>query len=194
MANVDRRLADAQEEQELNDGRERGSFASRYPSSAWAQIVLEFAYLLAILSVCTISLTWIGFHLSGHDSAITSVGLFPFEYPRHHVLLVWIATALAGMCGGIAFDLKWLYHSVAKGTWHRDRWLWRVTVPILSGMLAVFLAFAIVAGIVPFLDQKAFTGFYVALGFGFIIGYFSDNTIAALQRLARHTLGTLDNK
>jgi hypothetical protein len=181
-------------EPELTDGRLRGDFASRYPSSAWLQIVAEFFYLLLILGVSTFLLVRIGFDIAVIPSSESLTVVYIFEYPRHHDLLIWIATALAGMCGGVAFDMKWLYHSVAKGMWNRDRWLWRITVPVLSGVLSVFLAFAIVAGIVPFLNQRAFNNFYVALGFGFVIGYFSDNTIAALQRLARHTLGTLDNK
>lgn len=186
-------MSDTQAEPELTDGRPRGDFASRYPYCAWVQIIFEFSYLVTVLAVCTFVLIRIGYDIAGHPSA-GSVAVFIFEYPRHNILLIWVATALAGVCGGIAFDMKWLYHSVAKGMWNRDRWLWRVTVPIISGMLSVFLAFAIVAGLVPFLNQRAFSNFYVALGFGFVIGYFSDNTIAALQRFARHTLGTLDNK
>jgi hypothetical protein len=114
-----------------------------------------------------------------------------FTLPTHRELLVWLTIGLSGVCGGTVFALKWLYHSVAKDLWHRDRILWRLLVPILSGTLAAFLAFMIASGIVPFFNKNAFSSFYLAAGFGFFVGLFSDNALAALNRLAIRTFGNV---
>jgi len=123
-------------------------------------------------------------------------GHLPFDiaYPRDRRFLIWLSVALSGSAGGTAFALKWLYHSVAKWTWNRDRILWRLIVPPLSGVFAVFVAFMVSAEIVPFLNAKAFDSFYRALGAGFLLGYFSDNVLAALQNLAVRWFGTVDTK
>ena len=107
-------------------------------------------------------------------------------------LLQWMSVAFAGMLGGVVFDLKWLYHAVARNIWHEDRILWRVIVPVNSALVSLFFAFMITSGIVPLLDADAFRGVYFGLGFGFLFGYFSDNVIAALQRLAQRLFGTLE--
>jgi hypothetical protein len=106
--------------------------------------------------------------------------------------LIWLSIALAGTLGGACFGLKWLYHSVAKAQWNRDRILWRLTVPLVSGVFATFFAFMIASKLVPFLDHNSFSTFYAALGYGFLVGYFSDNVLAALKRFAEHTFGTVD--
>jgi len=68
-------------------------------------------------------------------------------------LVVYAAVTLAGICGGCASSLKWLYHVVAKQRWHRDRIIWRLVVPPLSGILAVFTSLMIISGIVPFFES-----------------------------------------
>ena len=45
---------------DLTDGRKAGDFASRYPISAWVQIVIEFAYLVLVLSFCACMLIRLG--------------------------------------------------------------------------------------------------------------------------------------
>lgn len=179
---------------ELTDGREPGNFRSRYPASAWAQIAGEFAFLVTILVLVAHALLIIG-RLVGADSP-ADAGTLPFniEYPEDRRFLIWVALALSGVAGGTAFALKWLYHSVAKWTWNRDRILWRLIVPALSGVFAVFVAFMVSAEIVPFLNSKAFDSFYRALGAGFLLGYFSDNVLAALQNLAVRWFGTVDSR
>lgn len=119
---------------------------------------------------------------------------FGLTYPEDRRFLIWLSLALSGSAGGTAFSMKWLYHSVAKWTWNRDRILWRMIVPPLSGVFAVFVAFMVSAELVPFLNSKAFDNFYRALGAGFLLGYFSDNVLAALQNLAIRWFGTVDRK
>jgi fructose-specific phosphotransferase system IIC component len=108
--------------------------------------------------------------------------------------LLSVTVALSGVVGGTAFALKWLYHSVAKWLWNSDRILWRLIVPHLSGMLALFVAAMITSGIVSVFNAEFFSNFYGALGGGFFIGYFSDNVLAALQNLAVKWFGTVDKR
>jgi len=108
--------------------------------------------------------------------------------------LLWGAMFAAGVCGGTSFALKWLYHSVAKHTWNVDRIVWRLIVPLLSGVLSLFLGFMVVSGLIPLLSRTAFDTFYVALGFGYLVGYFSDNVLASLHGLADRMFGTLDGR
>jgi hypothetical protein len=48
----------------------------------------------------------------------------------------------------------------------------------------------IVAGLVPFFAKTPLTVPVTAAGYGFFVGFFSDNLIAALQRIATHVFGT----
>lgn len=146
---------------------------------------------LCIVALCLLS---IGKLVAPNTPDDTGVLAFGIEYPRDRSFLIWVSIALSGSAGGTAFALKWLYHSVAKWTWNRDRILWRLIVPPLSGVFAVFVAFMVSAEIVPFLNAKAFDNFYRALGAGFLLGYFSDNVLAALQNLAIRWFGTVDSR
>jgi len=177
----------------MTDGRKPGDFFSRYPGSAWIQIVVELFYLVALLGVSLVVLFVIGYDVSSSPARNSGFIASYFELSRDRALLIWISLALAGAVGGATFALKWLYHSVAKFSWNRDRWVWRFTVPLISSVLSLFSAFMITSGIVPFLSKTAFDNFYVALGFGFFAGYFSDNLLAALQRTAKRTFGTVDD-
>jgi hypothetical protein len=178
---------------ELTDGRQPGHFVSRYPWGAWFQIGLEFIFLVMVMAAVSISLLTIGKVVGARPTAPQDIAL-GLQYPRDRNFLIWVSIALSGSAGGTAFALKWLYHSVAKWTWNRDRILWRFIVPVLSGVFAVFVAFMVSAEIVPFLNAKAFDNFYRALGAGFLFGYFSDNVLAALQNLAAKWFGTVDTR
>lgn len=117
----------------------------------------------------------------------------PFAYPKDRIFLLWVSVGLSGMVGGSCFALKWLYHSVAKGLWNRDRILWRLIVPILSGTVAVFVSMLVASGILSLIDSKFFSNFYGVTGVGWLIGYFSDNVLASLQKLAHKWFGTVDD-
>lgn len=183
----------AQPASELFDHRRRGEYKSRYDSSAWRQIVIEFVYLVALLIACTVALLWLGYYV-----AATSPGdhreFANFAYPRDRAFFLGVTIALSGIVGGTAFSLKWLYHSVAEWSWNRDRILWRIIVPFLSGILAFFVASMITSGILSVFNSAFFSNFYGALGGGFFIGYFSDNVLAALQNLAVKWFGTVDKR
>lgn len=104
-----------------------------------------------------------------------------------------MAVGFSGMTGGSCFALKWLYHSVAKGSWNRDRVLWRLIVPHMSGSVAVFVSMLVASGLLSLIDAKFFSNFYGAAGVAWLIGYFSDNVLASLQKLAHKWFGTVDD-
>jgi hypothetical protein len=176
----------------ITDGRLPGDFQSRYPCSAWLQISAELAGILIFIATAMSFLFIIGYDVVGRDASYQGTTAYFFDFQRQRPFLVWVCVGLSGVVGGATFSLKWLYHSVAKNMWNRDRILWRLTVPTISGVLALFLGFMIVSGLVPFLNGRSFNNFYVALGFGFFTGYFSDNVLGALQRLALQLFGTVD--
>jgi hypothetical protein len=187
-------MADEVEElPDYDDGRLTGEWKSRYVSRAWFQIGVEFLLLFLYLAVANY------FLISAITEKPEAVARDGFIYSTLFGVYVseenakWIALALAGFVGGAVFDLKWMYHSVAKGIWNVDRCLWRIIVPFNSAMVSLFTGFLFNSGIVPFFKNESFDNYYVLLGFGFVFGYFSDNILAALQNLAKKAFGTLDD-
>ena len=178
---------------DLDDGRDVGNWSSRYPAGAWFQIIPEFLLLTTYLVLPSYFLLEAIIeppNVSSRDGYVYSTFLGINVSTAN---AKWIALTLAGFIGGAVFDLKWLYHSVAKGKWNRDRCLWRIIVPFNSAMVSLFTGFLFASGIVPFLKNESFENVFTLLGFGFIFGYFSDNILAALQNLARKVFGTLSD-
>lgn len=181
------------EHQELNDDRNPGFWRSRYDFSAWIQIILELLYLIFVLVFCISLLI---------DVSTSSLSEVAPDYMTSRItglnftsdMVKWYALAISGLIGGTVFDLKWLYHSVAKGVWNRDRCLWRLIVPINSAMVSLFTGFLFASGIVPFLRNEPFNDTFTLLGSGFVFGYFSDNILAAMQNLAQKVFGTLGSE
>jgi len=178
-----------------NDHRPLGFYATRYSATAWFQIVFELAILLAYVSLATagVIVSIQAVSQAPCQNACTPATLSSFE-ALVRSLVPWSGMFFAALAGGAIFATKWLYHSVAKAEWNRDRILWRFIAPVNSAVLATAAGFGISAGIMPFLDQNAFTNLYAALFFGFFIGHFSDHVLAALQRLARKWFGTTDDE
>jgi hypothetical protein len=177
------------------DHRHLGDWGSRYAAAAWRQIGVEFAYLVIVLFGAITLLAWIGYHVappSPPDERPIPLFWLDLVYPRDRTFLLWMAVGLSGIAGGTSFSLKWLYHSVAKALWNRDRILWRLIVPFLSGTLAVFVSMLVASGILSLIDQRFFHNFYGAVGIGWLLGYFSDNVLASLQKLAHKWFGTVD--
>lgn len=187
-------MADEEDHIELDDGRNVGEWASRFSVGAWIQIIPEFLLLTAYLLVPGY------FLLESILEPPVAMAKDGFVYSSLLKVYVseanakWIALALSGFIGGAVFDLKWLYHSVAKGIWNRDRCLWRIIVPFNSAMVSSFTGFLFASGMIPFLKDESFENVFTLLGFGFVFGYFSDNILAALQNLARKAFGTLNDE
>jgi hypothetical protein len=121
------------------------------------------------------------------------------EYPKYllHLpdqkyapILKYGLAWLAGTLGGTLFDLKWLYHTVARQLWHMDRRLWRIFTPHISGGLAFSVVALVASGGVRIFDAKATESHALVVGLSFLVGYFSDNAIAKLLEVAETLFGT----
>ena len=108
---------------------------------------------------------------------------------RYDTFALYAYSVIGGVLGGTLFDIKWLYHSVAHGRWNRDRRLWRLMTPVIAGALAFGMLLLGTADLVPLLDTEQLRKPEAAMGVSFLIGYFSDNTIGAMARLANGLLG-----
>lgn len=177
----------------LTDGRPAGGYQSAYGAGAWLQITAELVYLLILLASALFALILLAKYavLKETSGPIFELLGNPTDAAP---LVVYAAVALSGICGGCSSSLKWLYHSVAKKRWHRDRLIWRIIVPPLSGVLALFTALMIISGIVPFLNRTSLSGPASGAALGFFVGLFSDNLLAALQKVAFRVFGTVDDQ
>jgi hypothetical protein len=177
----------------LTDGRPPGYYKSVYPWTVWIQIVIEFIYLIAVELICVGILFGIAIYITRKQETgflFTLLGPYPASEP----VVAYLSIALSGACGGCTFSLKWLYHTVAKMQWHRDRTVWRFVVPVSSGFVALFSGLMIISGLVPFLARTPLLVSATGAAYGFFVGFFSDNVLAALQKLAKSIFGTMDTK
>jgi hypothetical protein len=119
---------------------------------------------------------------------------FHLSDKRYAPLLKYGFAWAAGTLGGVLFDLKWLYHTVARGLWHLDRRLWRVLTPHISGGLSFFVLALVASGTLRIFDSKATDSLASIVGLGFLVGYFSDSAIAKLTEVAETLFGTTRSK
>jgi hypothetical protein len=166
---------------DITDGRREGDWKSRYPPKAWAIIIGEGIYLLVLLFGAPILLLWI----CSYDPARR----FSLNTSSYDEAVPWVCAWLGGTLGGTLFDLKWLYHSVAKQIWNVDRLLWRLFTPHLSGGLAFATVLLVGSGLLRIFDTATSNSPKVATGIAFLVGYFSDMAVAKLTELARTLFG-----
>lgn len=171
------------------DGREIGDWKTRYGPWAWAQIFGELFILIVYLITSVYFLLESIIELPNMDSKDGFVYSRLFGVYVSESNFKWIALTLSGFIGGTVVDLKWFYHSAANGTWNRDRFLWRVIVPLNSAMVSLFTGFILVSGVIPFIDKDFFKDIFVLLGIGFVFGYYSDRVTGILK----NQLGALGN-
>ena len=166
------------------DGRKRYDWKSKYTDPDAIKEIRKEAWYLGILLL--------GFPVL--------MALFWMEYPRHLIhlpdhkyrcLLKYGFAWASGSLGGCLFDLKWLYHTVARGRWHMDRRLWRVFTPHISGGLSFFFLALVASGALRIFDGKATDSLAVVVGLGFMVGYFSDSAVAKLSEIADTLFGTV---
>lgn len=177
-----------------SDNRQLGDFGSRYPGSAWFQIAAEGAYLLIVIAfaltqiliVCVLPDRFLD------EFRFVFLGFDPVPNAAlARAVQLWTVVGFSGALGSASFALKWLYHSVAWREWNRDRIIWRLAVPIQGGLLALFIGAMVMSGIIPLLSKQIFLRLLSCAGFGFFVGLFADNFLAALQKFAKRMLGTL---
>ncbi len=119
---------------------------------------------------------------------------FHIPDPKYHPILKYGLAWGAGTLGGTIFAIKWLYHTVARQLWHFDRRLWRVFTPHISGGLAFGVSAMVGSGVIRLFDKGATESYPLLVGFGFLVGYFSDSAIAKLSEVADTLFGTSRSK
>jgi len=162
------------------DGRPKFDWKSRYPSEALRIIRTEAIILSALflLSLTGIFLVWCDaiVVLLNYCCGETNIQLF-----KHYSYF-----SFAGLLGGTIYSIKYLYHAVARGTWHIDRQLWRFLSPLMSFGVAFIVGALVQADVI---GQPNPAG-SVAITIGFVAGYFSDSAIAKMYEIANAFFGT----
>jgi hypothetical protein len=174
---------------DLTDGRERYDWKRRYDKEATREIRFEAIYVGSVLALAVgfLIVIWCGRH---GTSSCWLAHTCPVIGPDGNDTFTRYCFAwLGGMIGGILFTVKWLYHSVAKGSWHLERRLWRIFTPHISGALATMVVVLISSGIFPVLNARSVDSLKGTLGVSFLVGYFSDHAIAKLTELAETLFG-----
>jgi len=165
------------------DSRERLDWTSKYSDpTAHAEIRFEAIYLGVLLfsAPLVMLVLWLGWPRSW-------LGIPESQY---RIVLKFGLAWAAGTLGGVLYDLKWLYHSVARQLWHLDRRLWRVFIPHIFGGLAFGVIALIESEIIRVFDRTITSRSVTVVGTAFLIGYFSDSSIAKLTEIAETLFGT----
>lgn len=164
------------------DGRKPYEWDSKWQPDARKKMRIEGCYLVALLVACPLILFVLATEKLSDPLRLT---------PQDARLLALYGGAwVSGTLGGCVFTMKWYYHSIARGKWHLDRRAWRFLTPLISGALAFATATLFVARVVPIFDEAITQNLGAIVSLSFLIGYFSDNTIAALAATADRVLGT----
>lgn len=160
-----------------DDPREPGDWNTRY-QGALKYIYGEAAYLLFVLAADLFLLATL-FCGPTPQWCVSRLG--------QEATLRYLVAGLGGVLGGTLFAMKWLYHTVAKQLWHRDRLLWRLFTPIISGGLA-FVTIAMFSSLKLF-DAELVRRPPGALSVAFLVGFFSDSALAKMAEIAEVVLG-----
>jgi hypothetical protein len=168
------------------DGRNPYEWKSKYDPIATKEIYCEAAYLFVLLF--GLPLLMVFFWLDNPER------VFHLPQERYRPLLKYLFAWISGSLGGVIFDLKWLYHVVARGLWHQDRRLWRIFTPHISGGLSFFVLALVASGGLRIFDSRSTDSLALVIGQGFFVGYFSDSAIAKLSDIAETLFGTTRSK
>ncbi len=167
---------------DLSDGRARGDWQTKYPDKqARNAITLEAIYIVFLLFIFPIFILLI---MSGKPKSWINI-----DENNYNLLEKYVLAWIGGSLGGTLFDLKWLYHSVAKQLWNIDRRLWRYCTPHISGALSFATIMLISSEFLRIFDLAAIDKPYVTCALGFIIGYFSDTASAKLAQISELLFG-----
>jgi hypothetical protein len=176
---------------DYTDDRAPYDWQSKFPVEARRRICWE-AVILAITLLILICLTALALAFSGATYPIALPTLGPNVTanidPRMIVLF------LCGAVGGTTFSIKWLIHAVAKGSWHLDRQLWRLFVPLVGGVYACAVLTLLDSGMILGHSGDASRGTASAASMAFLVGYFSDGVSGLLTNIANAVFGTIREK
>lgn len=163
------------------DGRAPLDWEPKYPPEARREIRKEALYLGGLLAFIPFAMLvfWLGYPNRWLNLTADTYGSV-VKY-----ILAW----LGGTLGGTLYDIKWLYHTVARRIWHLDRRLWRLFTPHISGGLAFAMIAVISSGILRVFDTQATQSRSLVVAVAFLVGYFSDTAVAKLSEIAETIFG-----
>lgn len=167
---------------DYTDGKSAGDWTSRFPEQARKHMNFEAKLLIAMLLV---GLLGAGVCL-GLAGQLVNIDL---GFAKLWISFRLLAIFCTGCVGGVTFSMKWLIHSVAKGTWHIDRQFWRLMVPMIGGVYACVVMTLFGAGlfVAPPTEQSTLMTTTAALAF--LVGYFSDGVSGLLSNVANAVSG-----
>ena len=167
---------------EPTDGRSQFEWESRYPNEAQKVIRLEALGLvfLFFISLSMLLLTWCG--------ALDGLLSFCCQKTSGDTLKWYSYITFSGLLAGVIFSMKYLYHAVARGTWHIDRQLWRFMSPLMSLGVAFIVGALVHANMLN--GSPTSLSSPTAVSIGFVAGYFSDSAIAKMYEIANVLFGT----
>ncbi len=176
---------------DYTDGRLPYDWPSKFPPEARKHIHRE-AIILAVVLVIAIALTAIALIFSGNTYPISLPSLGPTATATidPHLIVVFFC----GTVGGTTFSIKWLIHAVSKGSWHLDRQLWRLFVPLVGGVYACAVLTLLDSGMILGHSGDASRGTASAASIAFLVGYFSDGVSGLLTNIANAVFGTVREK
>lgn len=169
------------------DGRKLGDWHSIYNHPEAKQgIKFDAIYIVSLLFLTLLCMVMLWLDCPKHWLGISDQKYAP--------LLKYGMAWLSGTLGGTLFDLKWLYHSVARKIWHLDRRLWRLFAPHISGGLAFGIVAIISSGMFQIFDPHALKSLTTVISVAFLVGCFSDSAVAKLAEIADTLFGASSGK
>ena len=173
-----REIASKSGSDDPTDGRKRYDWKTRYPRRATIEIYAETFYLFILLAsaLAIILLTWFDWF-----RAILSM-----DNARAIVFKVYIYYSMSGLLGGLIFDFKNHYKSVARGWWHQDRRIWRLISPYVA-MVVAFVVGAMIES--TLISVKSSASNPAIISIGFLSGYFADRAIGKMREVAAVVFG-----
>jgi uncharacterized RDD family membrane protein YckC len=169
------------------DGRKPLEWESKYTDpAARREIRFEASYLGLLLLCLPLCMSALWLELPKHLLHLSDDKFSPLmKYG-----LAWVG----GTLGGTLYDIKWLYHSVARLSWHMDRRLWRMFAPHISGGLSFAVVALVASGGLRIFDAQATRSPALVVGLSFLVGYFSDSAFAKLMEIAETLFGTVRSR
>ena len=154
----------------LYDNRELYDYKTKYPNLKKQKYE---AIYLGIILFMNFALIWLNYI----DVIYRLVSFFNIN--TDYMLCKKISYgALFGLLGGITFDIKFFYRSVARGFWNEDRIYWRIFTPWLSIALALVMLAVLNKTVIE-------SNVSMSICIGFFSGYFSDDAIAKMHDVAQ---------
>ena len=158
---------------DATDGRKPYEWTTRYPPQALSKIRCEAIYLFIVL-LCSLLLIfatwkgWVSYLLSVAPGQVLTLNQYAYY-------------TAAGILGGVTFDIKYFYRSVARGFWNQDRRLWRIMSPLVAMTVAFVVGAMIDASLIA--TNLSFSG-AAFVSIGFLAGYFADHAVAKMYEIA----------